>query len=124
MSITLQNASGVNVIFDLVKGSATGTGAGQVYQNVGSSFLDTKVLTATQKIAQNGQAKARAVLRIPFTYTEGSVVKTKDMYFEVSGSIPSEAPLTEVDKAVYMVGTLAVHALFKDLASRRKFSQS
>lgn len=120
MSITLQSAVGVNVVFDLVKNS----GSSQVFQNVGTSFLDTKTVTASQNIGKTKTAKTRSVIHWPYTETVNGVSKTYDMYFTVEGTVPEAIPFTEVDKAAHMVGTLAASALFKDLSTRRKFSQS
>lgn len=120
MSITLQSASGVNVVFTLAKQGASN----QVFQNIGTSYQDTKLLSASQNIGSTGTAKSRIPLKVPFTYTEGTVVKTDYMYFSIEGTIPATAPLADVDKALYMLGTLAVHALVKDLMKERRFSQS
>lgn len=120
MSITLQSASGVNVVFNLAKQSAQS----QVFQNIGTSYLDTKLMSASQNIGSTGTAKTRIPLKVPYTYTEGSVSKTDNMYFVIECTIPATAPLAEVDKGCYMLGTLAVHALVKDLIKDRRFSQS
>lgn len=122
MSITLQSASGVNVIYDLVKSS----GQSQVFQNIGTSFTDTKLLTQSQNIGKTGTAKSRFVLKIPFTYTVpgSSVVQIDYMYLSIEGTVPETAPLAEVDKAVYQLKTLANLAHVSDLIGRRKFSAS
>lgn len=116
MSITLQNASGVNVIFDLTKS----TGESNIFQNVGTSFLDTRTLVMNQKIARNGSEKVRESLKVPFTYTEGSVTKTAYMYAAIEATVPAEAPLVEVDKLVWLIKTLAAHAATLDLVKSRK----
>lgn len=120
MSITLQSAVGTNVIFDLVKN----TGEGQVYQNLGAAFNDTKILTANLRIGKTNTAKARTGFKYTYTYVENGVTKTDAAYFSVDGTVPETMPFADVDKAVYMIGTLAVHALYKDLVSRRRYSQS
>lgn len=121
MSITLQSATGVNVIFDLVKN----TGEGQVYQNLGTSFADTKVVSAGLRIGKTKTARARTTLKYTYTYVDqGGITKNGEAYFDVGGTVPETMPLAEVDKAVFMIGTLAAHALFKDLMSRRRYSQS
>lgn len=121
MSITLQTAVGTNVVFDLVKSS----GDGQVFQNVGTSFQDTKVLTVNVRIGKTNTSKARTGFKYTYNYidSEGKT-KTDAAYFHVEGTIPETMPFAEADKAAYMVGTLAVHAVFKDAATRRKLSQS
>lgn len=122
MSITLQSASGVNVVFDLVKFS----GNSQIFQNVGSSFVDTRILTQSQNIGKSGTAKSRFALKIPYTYTVpgSSVVMTDYIYASVEATVPETAPLTEVDKAVYQLKTLAGLTSTSDLISRRKFTAS
>lgn len=118
MSIVLQSASGVNVTFDRVKFS----GNSQVFQSVGTSFLDTKMLTQAQTIGRTGTAKSRFALKVPFTYTEGSVVKTDYIFLSVEGTVPATAPLTEVAKAVYMLKTLSALQSTEDLIKGRMFS--
>lgn len=120
MSITLQSASGVNVIYDLVKSS----GQSQVFQNVGASFLDTRLLTQAQTIGKQGTAKSRLVLRVPFQYTEGVVIKTDFMYLSLEATIPETAALVDAEKAAYLLHTLAALTSTKDLIVRRRFSAS
>lgn len=120
MSITLQSASGVNVVYDLVKSS----GQSQVFQNIGTSFLDARLLTQAQSIGKTGTAKSRFGLKIPYTYAEGSVTKTDFIYLSLGGTVPETAPLAEVDKGVYQLLTLAALGSTKDLIARRKFSAS
>lgn len=120
MSVTLQKAAGVNVVFDLVKSS----GDSQVFQNVGSSFTDTRILTASQNVGKTATAKSKVTIRVPYTVTIGAAVVTKYKYYTITGTVPEDAPFAGVDEDVYMLGTLAVHALTKDLVSRRRFSQS
>lgn len=120
MSITLQSASGVNVVFNLAKQGASN----QVFQNIGTSYQDTKLLSASQNIGSTGTAKTRVPLKVPYTYTEGSVSKTDYMYFVIESTVPASAPLAEVDKGLFMLGTLAVHSLVKDLVKERRLSQS
>lgn len=118
MSIVVQSASGVNVTFDRVKFS----GSSQVFQSVGTSFLDTKTLTQAQTIGRTGTAKSRFVLKVPYTYTEGTVVKTDYIHLSIEGTVPATAPITEVQRAVYMAKTLAALASTEDLVARRMFS--
>lgn len=118
MSIVLQSASGVNVAFDRVKFS----GNSQVFQSVGASFLDTKMLTQAQSIGRTGTAKSRFALKVPYTYTEGTVVKTDYIHLSVEGTVPATAPLSEVAKAVYMMKTMAALTSTEDLIKSRMFS--
>lgn len=120
MSITLQSATGVDVVFDRAKAS----GSSQVFQNIGTSFADTKTLTQSQTIGRTGTAKSRFVIKVPFTYTEGAVVKTDYYFLSIEGTIPATAPLTEVDKGVFLMKTLAAHVSTADLIKGRKFSAS
>nr|UUW21256.1 MAG: hypothetical protein [Sanya fiers-like virus 13]UUW21259.1 MAG: hypothetical protein [Sanya fiers-like virus 13] len=120
MSITLQSASGVNVVFDLVKSS----GSSQVFQNIGTSFQDARTLTQSQTIGKTGTAKSRFVLKVPYTYTEGSVVKTDYDYFVLEATVKETSPLVDTDKGVYMLKTLAALTSTSDLMARRKFSAS
>lgn len=120
MSITLQSASGVNVVFDLVKSN----GSSQVFQNIGTSFQDARTLTQSQTIGKTGTAKSRFVLKVPYTYTEGSVVKTDYDYFVLESTVKETSPLVDTDKGVYMMKTLAALASTSDLMARRKFSAS
>lgn len=118
MSLTLLSAAGTNVVFDLTKQSANT----QVFQNIGTSYQDTKTLTQSQAIGKTATAKSRFNLKVPYTFTEGTVVKTDYMFFTIEGTIPATAPLTEVGKGVYMVKTLAGLVSTEDLIKGRRFS--
>lgn len=122
MSITLLSATGVNVVYDLVKSS----GQSQVFQNIGSSFVDTRLLTQAQNVGNSGTGKSRFVLKIPYTFTVpgSSVVQMDYMYFNIGATIPETAPLAEADKGVFQLKTLMGLQHVADLITRRKFTAS